>query len=136
LAYQEEKHMDPVCTADAGEGTASVNGVLIEFAEWLGRQRGLAPITITNYRCNVEQFLRALPQRKQESVSLLDSGTVTAFMVEYCRDRNTNSAKTMARSVRSFLRFAHGTGRVVGRGTGIRGLAFGAAAKVGAGRRP
>jgi integrase len=32
-------------------------------------------------------------------------------MVGYCRDRNTNSAKSMARSVRSFLRFAHATGR-------------------------
>jgi hypothetical protein len=27
----------------------------------------------------------------QVSVSLLDAGTVTAFMVEYCPDRNTNS---------------------------------------------
>jgi integrase/recombinase XerD len=87
--------MDPVCTADAREGTASVNDVLIEFGQWLDRQRGLAPITITNYRWNVEQFLRALPQPTQESVSLLDSGTVTAFMVQYCRDRNTNSAKSM-----------------------------------------
>ena len=41
----------------------------------------------------------------------LDAGSVTAFMVEYCRGRNTNSAKSMARSVRSFLRFAHATGR-------------------------
>ena len=59
----------------------------------------------------MEQFLAALPQPMQVSVSLLDAGTVTAFMVEYCRDRNTNSVKSMARSVRSFLRFAHATGR-------------------------
>ena len=96
--------MDPVCTADACEGTASVSGVLVEFGEWLGRQRGLAPITVDNYCWNVEQFLEALPQPTQVSVSLLDAGTVTAFMVEYCRDRNTNSVKSMARSVRSFLR--------------------------------
>jgi integrase len=32
-------------------------------------------------------------------------------MVEFCRDRNANSAKSMARSVRSFLRFAHASGR-------------------------
>ena len=79
--------------------------------EWLDRQRGLAPVTIDNYCWNVEQFLAALPQPTQVSVSLLDAGTVTAFMVEYCRDRNTNSVKSMARSVRSFLRFAHATGR-------------------------
>jgi site-specific recombinase XerD len=103
--------MDPVRTADAGDGTASVSGVLAEYGQWLDRQRGLAPITIDNYCCNAEQFLAALPEPTQVSVSLLDAGAVTAFMVEYCRDRNTNSAKSMARSVRSFLRFAHATGR-------------------------
>ena len=103
--------MDPVCTADARGGTASESELLVEFGEWLDRQRGLAPITINNYCWNVGQFLGALPQPTQVSVSLLDAGTVTAFMVEYCRDRNTNSVKSMARSVRSFLRFAHATGR-------------------------
>jgi integrase/recombinase XerD len=110
-AYQEENHMDPVCTADSREGTASESDLLVEFGEWLDRQRGLAPITINNYCWNVGQFLAALPQPTQVSVSLLDAGTVTAFMVEYCRDHDTNSVKSMARSVRSFLRFAHATGR-------------------------
>ena len=32
-------------------------------------------------------------------------------MIAFCRDRNTNSAKSMGRSVRAFLRFAHATGR-------------------------
>ena len=113
--------MDRVCTAETRDGTASVSGVLVEYGEWLDRQRGLAPVTIDNYCWNVEQFLAALPQPTQVSVSLLDAGTVTAFMVEYCRDRNTNSVKSMARSVRSFLRF---------------GLASGLAAEVGAGSRP
>lgn len=103
--------MDPVCTIDAREGMASVSDLLVEFGQWLDLQRGLAPITVHNYCWNVEQFLGALPQPTQVSASLLDAGTVTAFMVDYCRDRNTNSAKSMARSVRSFLRFAHATGR-------------------------
>lgn len=103
--------MDPVCTVDARVGTASVRELLVEFGGWLDHQRGLAPITVGNYRWNVAQFLAALPEPTQVSVSLLDAGAVTAFMVEYCRDRNTNSAKSMARSVRSFLRFAHATGR-------------------------
>ena len=110
--------MDPVSTADAREDTASVSGLLIEFGGWLDRQRGLAPVTIHNYCWHAGQFLAALPQPAQVSVSLLDAGTVTAFMVEYCRDRNTNSAKSMARSVRSFLRFAHATGRT---SAGLRG---------------
>ncbi|HZM77079.1 MAG TPA: tyrosine-type recombinase/integrase [Candidatus Limnocylindrales bacterium] len=103
--------MDPVHTAVAREDAASVSDVLIEFGEWLDRQRGLAPITIHNYRWHAGQFLAALPGPAEVSMRLLDAGTVTAFMVEYCRDRNTNSAKSMARSVRSFLRFGHATGR-------------------------
>lgn len=103
--------MDSICTIGAREGTAPAGDLLVEYGQWLDRQRGLAPITVHNYCWNVEQFLKALPQPMQVSVSLLDAGMVTAFMVEFCRDRNTNSAKSMARSVRSFLRFAHATGR-------------------------
>ena len=103
--------MDPISTTSAGQGLASVSAVLAEYGTWLDRQRGLAPITVDNYCWNVEQFLTALPGPAQVAVGLVDAGRVTAFMVEYCRDRNTNSAKTMARSLRSFLRFAHATGR-------------------------
>lgn len=103
--------MNPISTTSAGEGMASVNGLLAEYGTWLDRQRGLAPISVNNYCWNVEQFLAALPGPAEVSMGLVDAGRVTAFMVEYCRDRNTNSAKTMARSLRSFLRFAHATGR-------------------------
>jgi integrase len=103
--------MDPVSTVNARDDKASVSGLLAEFGEWLDRQRGLVPITVHNYCWHAEQFLAALPPPALVSVSLLDAGTVTAFMVGFCRDRNVNSAKSMARSVRSFLRFAHATGR-------------------------
>ena len=103
--------MDPISTVDAREGEAavSVSGVLVEFGEWLGRQRGLAPATVRNYCWNAGQFLVTLPQ--PVSVGLLDAGTVTAFMVAFCRDRNPNSAKSMGKSVRALLRFAHATGQ-------------------------
>lgn len=104
--------MERVIPVDVGdEVSASVSELLSEFGEWLDRQRGLSPVTVHNYCWHGEQFLRSLPDPVQASVGLLDAGTVTAFMVEFCRDRNTNSAKSMARSVRSFLRFAHATGR-------------------------
>jgi integrase/recombinase XerD len=98
--------MDRVSSVDVRGGSASVSELLVEFAAWLDRQRGLAPVTVHNYCWNAGQFLEALPESTQVSVGLLDAGTVTAFMVEFCRGRNTNSAKSMARSVRSFLRFA------------------------------
>lgn len=103
--------MDGVGTIDVRGDTASVSELLVEFGGWLNRQRGLAPVTVHNYCWNASQFLASLPGPIQLSVGLLDAGTVTAFMVEFCRDRNTNTAKSMARSVRSFLRFAHATGR-------------------------
>lgn len=102
--------MDPGSSA-AEVVASSVDDVLAAFGQWLDRQRGLAPVTIENYRWNVERFLAVLPPPVEASVGLLDAGAVTAFMIEYCRGRNTNSAKSMARSVRSFLRFAHATGR-------------------------
>jgi len=82
--------------------------LLVEYGRWLDRQRGLAPVTVRNYCWNAGQFLVALPQ--PVDVSVLDAGAVTAFVVEFCRDRNVNSAKSMARSLRSFLRFVHATG--------------------------
>lgn len=103
--------MSPVSITGVREESSSVSEVLVEFGGWLDRQRGLAAVTVHNYCWNAGHFLAALPEPTQVSVGLLDAGTVTAFMVEYCRDRNTNSAKSMARSVRSFLRFAHATGR-------------------------
>lgn len=102
--------MDPGRLADQ-TGSASVSEVLVEFGVWLDRQRGLAPVTIRNYRWNVERFLVTLPPPLEVSVGLLDAGVVTAFMIEFCRGRNSMSAKSMARSVRSFLRFAHASGR-------------------------
>lgn len=90
---------------------AAVSSLLAEFAVWLDHQRGLAPVTVHNYCWNSERFLAAVPGPMLVSLDLLDARTVTAFMIEFCRDRNTNSAKSMARSVRSFLRFAHATGR-------------------------
>ena len=104
--------MSPTRSTDAGDRLAWIADVLVEYERWLDRQRGLAPVTVSNYSKSVAQFLRTtLTQPAEVSVSLLDAGIVTAFMVEFCSDRNTNSAKSMARSVRSFLRFAHATGR-------------------------
>lgn len=102
--------MAPADKAERGD-VASVNGMLVEFGQWLARQRGLAPVTVDNYRWNARRFLETLPPPVEVSVGLLDAGVITSFMIGFCRGRNSNSAKSMARSVRSFLRFAHATGR-------------------------
>ena len=92
------------------EPGAGYQELLVEFGQWLDHRRGLAPVTVKNYCWNAREFLRSLSGPPREAVELLDAATVTGFMMEFSRDRNTNSVKTMARSVRSFLRFAHATG--------------------------
>lgn len=91
-------------------GGSMVEGVLDELGMWSARQRGLAPVTVGNCGWAVKVFLESLPDL-QDAGGALDARSVTMFMVAYCRERNPATAKAMARSVRSFLRFAHATGR-------------------------
>jgi integrase/recombinase XerD len=84
-------------------------GLLAEFGRWLGRERGLSPVSVRCYSKQVRYFLAVIGG--PGAVSALDAGKVTAFMVEHSRDRNSWSAKAMVTSLRVFLRFAHATGR-------------------------
>lgn len=104
--------MGSVIVVGAGQDTALVGVLLADYGEWLDRQRGLAPVTVKNYCWHVKCFLAWLPSPVESSVRGLQAGTVADFMIGYCRGKNTNSAKSMARSLRSFLRFAHASGRV------------------------
>jgi site-specific recombinase XerD len=83
--------------------------LLADFCTWLDRERGLSPVSVRCYSKQAKYFLAAIGG--PGSVSGLDAGKVTAFMVDYSRDRNTWSAKAMVTSLRAFLRFAHATGR-------------------------
>ena len=77
---------------------------------WLVRRRGLSEVTAYNYSRLVRPFLGSLSGPAVDAVGGLAAGAVVSFMVEYCRGRNPVTAKSLARSLRSFLRFAHATG--------------------------
>jgi integrase/recombinase XerD len=101
-----ETDVDAGCGPEArGDST----GLLAEFRTWLDRERGLSPVSVRCYSKQAKYFLAAVGG--PGAVSGLDAGKVTAFMVEHSRDRNGWSAKAMVTSLRSFLRFAHATGR-------------------------
>src|SRR5512133_1071449 len=100
-----ETDVDSGC-APAAEGSS---GLLAEFGTWLDRERGLSPVSVRCYCKQAKAFLAAIGG--PGAVSGLDAGTVTAFMVDRSRDRNSWSAKAMVTSLRAFLRFAHATGR-------------------------
>jgi site-specific recombinase XerD len=83
--------------------------LLVEFRRWLGRERGLSPVSVRCYSKQAKYFLAAVGG--PGAVGGLDAAKVTAFIVGHSRDRNGWSAKAMVTSLRVFLRFAHATGR-------------------------
>ena len=83
--------------------------LLAEFRGWLDRERGLSPVSVRCYSKQTKAFLAGTGGAG--AISGLDAGKVTAFVVEWSQGRNTWSAKAMVTSLRSFLRFAHATGR-------------------------
>ena len=91
-------------------GTDDGSAVLLaEFGMWLDRERGLSPVSVRCYSKQAKYFLAAAGGPR--AVGGLDAGRVTAFMVDYSKDRNGWSAKAMVTSLRAFLRFACVTGR-------------------------
>jgi integrase/recombinase XerD len=97
--------VDPGCMRPAEDSAR----LLAEFGTWLDRERGLSPVSVRCYSKQARYFLAAVGGL--ETVSALDAGKVTAFIVDWSRDCTTGSAKAMVTSLRAFLRFAHATGR-------------------------
>ena len=100
-----ETNTAPGGVQPAGDST----GLLAEFGAWLGRERGLSPVSVQCYSKQSKAFLAWTGGAG--AVSGLDAGKVTAFMVDWTQGRNTWTAKAMVTSLRAFLRFAHATGR-------------------------
>jgi len=91
---------------------APVDVVVGEFRAFLVGERGLAAETVRCYGTHARAFLVWLPQPVAAGLAGLSAGQVTGYVIEYCRGRNTWSAKAMVTALRSLLRFLHVTGRV------------------------
>ena len=100
-----------VVDAGAGSGAGPVAALLAEFGAWLTGERGLSPVTVRCYRKHARVFLAGLAEPLDEALQRLDAGQVTSFMLGYCQDRNTESAKAMVTAIRALLRFVHVSGR-------------------------
>ena len=90
---------------------------------WLAAERGLSRETVRCYSTRPARFwLRC--RTGESAVRQLDSGQVTSFMVGYCRDRNVESAKAIATSLRALLRFLHVSGHTpIGLAGAVPGVA-------------
>src|SRR5262249_58030135 len=60
--------------------------LLAEFGTWLGRERGLSPVSVRCYSKQAKYFLAAVGG--PGAVGGLDAGRGTAFMGGYAQDRN------------------------------------------------
>jgi integrase/recombinase XerD len=88
-----------------------VDALVEEFRGFLSGERGLASETVRCYGTHARAFLAWLPKPLDVALADLSAGLVTGYVVEYCRGRNTESAKAMVTALRSLLRFLHVTGR-------------------------
>jgi integrase/recombinase XerD len=88
-----------------------VDALVAEFRGFLGGERGLAVETLRCYGNHARAFLAWLPTPVEVALAELSAGQVTGYVVEYCRGRNTESAKAMVTALRSLLRFLHVTGQ-------------------------
>jgi hypothetical protein len=132
------REVGEVPAADSGVGAGPVEAVLAEFRRWLAEERSLSAVTVRCYGKQARAFLATLAGPLDVALRGLDAGQVTSFMLDYCRGRNTESAKAAVTALRALLRFLHVAGasaRSVGGGGAVgRGLAAGVVA-AGAGRR-
>lgn len=103
-------------SADAGRRpeVVTVDVVVEQFRGFLRDERALAGQTVRGYGNHTRAFLLWLPQPVEASLAGLSAGQVTGYVIEYCRGRNSESAKAMVTGLRSFLRFAQVTGWVHG----------------------
>jgi site-specific recombinase XerD len=101
-----------VPAAHSAVGATPAQALLSEFRAWLAGERGLSVATVCCYSKQARKFLAYLPEPLTAALQRLDAGQVISFMVGYCRDRNTESAKAAVTAVRALLRFLHVAGHV------------------------
>jgi integrase/recombinase XerD len=106
------REIGEVPAAQGAVGAMPVETLLAEFRAWLAGERGLSAATVCCYGKQARTFLALLPEPLTATLQRLDAQQVISFMLGYCRDRNTESAKAMVTAVRALLRFVHVAGYV------------------------
>ncbi|MGH3800456.1 MAG: tyrosine-type recombinase/integrase [Pseudonocardiaceae bacterium] len=96
-----------------GPGPAAI--LVGRYRAWLVGERCLAAESVRCYCSQAKKFLAWLPDPLAESLSRLDAGMVTAFVVDQTAAAGSVwSAKALVTALRSLLRFLHVDGVVGG----------------------
>jgi integrase/recombinase XerD len=86
-----------------------VERLLVEYREYLARERGLAAGTIANYTRDAAVFLTDCDHRGL-ALDRLTAGDVSRFLARECPKRNVPGARNLATRLRPLLRYLHVTG--------------------------
>ena len=97
------------------DGRGPAVNLLVRYRAWLLSERCLAAESVRCYCSQAKKFLVWLPEPLAESLSRLDTGMVTAFVVDQATVAGSVwSAKALVTALRSLLRFLHVDGVIPG----------------------
>lgn len=105
LTYLRELRVAP--SAELERDESPQRRLLLAYEQYLTRERGLRPTTVTKYQHIAAEFLAALPGPFADAVSGLSVEQVTAFICE-----KGSGAKSIAGGLRVFLRYLHLSGNL------------------------
>jgi len=84
--------------------------IIKEFGDYLQRERGLTPKSITRLLPVIRQFLREVCPAGTSDVGKISQIDVTRYVERHARDWSAASGKAMCWSLRAFLRYVHHSG--------------------------
>ncbi len=96
------------------EVPAPLERVLVEYCEYLVRERGLVAGSVRHRERVARLFLTELPELLELALQQFRAGDVTAFVLAQCRSGRRGRAwsKTLTSGLRSLLRYLHVAGWV------------------------
>ncbi|MGH2950216.1 MAG: site-specific integrase, partial [Solirubrobacteraceae bacterium] len=98
-----------VVSEPAGPLDTPTGRLLVDYRDYLARERGLAASTVAGHEGVARLFLGERADPLEEALRTLTPGDVTAFVMAHCRSGRlgTGAAKNLTSGLRSLLRFLH-----------------------------
>jgi site-specific recombinase XerD len=84
--------------------------IFAAFGDYLERERGLAPRTITKHLPKIHQFLCEVCPAGADDLGKISQANVVRYVERHARDWSPKSGKEMCSSLRAFLRYLHHKG--------------------------
>jgi len=88
-----------------------VERLLVEYRDYLTRERGLAPKSVASYVRVAQLFLDGQVRSGEFSLERLTTAEVTAFLARECPKRSVGGARDLVLCLRPLFRYLHVAGR-------------------------